>query len=429
MNSRRLFSKDFTLVVAGQIISLFGNAILRFALPLYLLRETGSATLFGIVTACSFLPMIVLSFLGGVLADRVNKRNIMVCLDFLTAAIILSLTFLLGTLPLVPLLIVGLMLLYGIYGIYGTYQPTVQASIPFLVPTDRIVPTGAVINQISALASLAGPIIGGMLFGTFGITPILIISTLCFFASAIMELFITIPFEKRTERDGVFAIIRNDFKESTAYLKHENPAMFKVILMVALFNLVLTAMIIVGTPLLIVDTLGMSDQLLGISQGVLAFGGLCGGIFIALFSKKMSLSSSHLVLAGCCVCVGAMAVPFFLGASAMSCYITITAANFVCMALATVFSVQTLAAVQTTTPPQLVGKVLALMMAISMSAQPVGQAIYGVVFDAYQTRPEMILLVVALLALGISLASRKIFSRFSADGREETRSSAQDLPA
>lgn len=426
MNSQRLFSKDFTLVVAGQIISLFGNAILRFALPLHLLRETGSATLFGIVTACSFLPMIVLSFLGGVLADRVNKRNIMVCLDFLTAAIILSLTFLFGTLPLVPLLIVGLMLLYGIY---GTYQPTVQASIPFLVPTDRIVQAGAVINQISALASLAGPIIGGMLFGVFGIIPILIISTICFFASAVMELFITIPFEKRTGRDGVFAIIRNDFKESTAYLKHENPAMFKVILMVALFNLVLTAMIIVGTPLLIVDTLGMSDQLLGISQGVLAFGGLCGGMFVAMFSKKMSLSSSHLVLAGCCVCVGAMAVPFFLGASAMSCYITITSANFVCMALATVFSVQTLAAVQTTTPPQLVGKVLALMMAISMSAQPVGQAIYGVVFDTYRNRPELILLVVMALALGISLASRKIFSRFSEGVREEPRISTQDLPA
>ena len=48
-----LFTRDFTLVVIGQIISLFGNAILHFALPLYLLRETGSITLFGAVNACS----------------------------------------------------------------------------------------------------------------------------------------------------------------------------------------------------------------------------------------------------------------------------------------------------------------------------------------------------------------------------------------
>ena len=71
----KLFRRDFTLVVIGQIISLFGNAILRFALPLYLLRETGSSTLFGVVTACSFAPMVILSMAGGVLADRVNKRK------------------------------------------------------------------------------------------------------------------------------------------------------------------------------------------------------------------------------------------------------------------------------------------------------------------------------------------------------------------
>lgn len=60
----KLFRRDFTLVVIGQIISLFGNAILRFALPLYLLRETGSSTLFGVVTACSFAPMVILSMVG-----------------------------------------------------------------------------------------------------------------------------------------------------------------------------------------------------------------------------------------------------------------------------------------------------------------------------------------------------------------------------
>ena len=48
MSEQKLFTKDFTLVLIGQIISLFGNAILRFALPLYLLRQTNSSTLYGI---------------------------------------------------------------------------------------------------------------------------------------------------------------------------------------------------------------------------------------------------------------------------------------------------------------------------------------------------------------------------------------------
>ena len=54
-----LFGRDFTLVVIGQIISLFGNAVLRFALPLYLLRETGSPALFGAVGAAALVYLIL----------------------------------------------------------------------------------------------------------------------------------------------------------------------------------------------------------------------------------------------------------------------------------------------------------------------------------------------------------------------------------
>ena len=76
--NQKLFSKDFILVVVGQIISLFGNATIRFALPLYLLNLTGSSALYGTVTACAFIPAILLSPVGGIVADRINKRNIMV---------------------------------------------------------------------------------------------------------------------------------------------------------------------------------------------------------------------------------------------------------------------------------------------------------------------------------------------------------------
>lgn len=72
--------------------------------------------------------MIVLSLLGGVLADSVNKRNIMVGLDFLTAVIMMGFYFIMGIAPIIPLFIVTPMLLYGIS---GTYQPAVQASIQY----------------------------------------------------------------------------------------------------------------------------------------------------------------------------------------------------------------------------------------------------------------------------------------------------------
>ena len=68
------FSRDFILVIIGQIISLSGNAIIRFALPLYLLNQTGSSALYGAVTACAFLPAILLSPVGGIVADRISKK-------------------------------------------------------------------------------------------------------------------------------------------------------------------------------------------------------------------------------------------------------------------------------------------------------------------------------------------------------------------
>ena len=149
----KLFHKDFLLVVIGQIISLLGNGVLRFALPLYLLEQSGSATLYGAATACAFLPMVLLSPVGGMIADRVNKRNIMVALDFTTAALALCFLLLLGRVHMVGLLVVTLMLLFAIQ---GAYQPAVQASIPLLTDDSHLVAANAVVNQVNALSGLLG---------------------------------------------------------------------------------------------------------------------------------------------------------------------------------------------------------------------------------------------------------------------------------
>lgn len=408
MNKHKLYNKDFTLVVIGQIISLFGNAILRFALPLYLLRETGSSALFGIVIAVSFIPVIFLSFLGGILADRINKRNIMVCLDFLTALIVIVLILIIGKVSIVPLLIVVLMLLNGIS---GTYQPAIQASIPFLVPKESVMQASSIVNQVSALAGLLGPILGGLLFGAYGITTILVISTLCFLLSAIMEIFITIPFQKRSDNLGVWNIIKNDVKESFHYIKFDKPLLFNIIMIVSAFNLVLTSMLIVGTPILIIDILGMSDELLGLAQGVLALGGLFGGIFVAIFSKHLKLSNSHLILLFISISIGLMGLPFILQLSNMVSYVVIVIMSFISMALSTIFSIQMMSTIQIETPPELVGKVIALMIAFAMSAQPIGQAIYGVLFDLFNNQVGFIILGASLMSMLIALTSKKVFKQ------------------
>ena len=403
-----LFKRDFILVVIGQIISLFGNAILRFALPLYLLRETGSSALFGMVTACSFAPMVVLSMIGGVLADRVNKRNIMVGLDFCTAVLILIFYLSLGKLPTVPLFIAVLMLLYGIS---GTYQPSVQASIPLLVSSEKLMAGNAVINQVNTLSGLLGPVIGGIMFGMWGIYPILILSIGCFAFSAVMEIFIHIPHEKRVRESSILTVVGNDLKESYQFVKTEKPIFFSVVFLISIFNLILSSVMIVGTPILITQVLKMSDTMYGFTQGALALGGLCGGILTAAIAEKLKLKNSYSLLLVCAASVALMGISLVFHIPAILSYWAITLMSFTAMGASTLFVVQIYTMVQEQTPPQLVGKIMAALISIAMCGQPIGQAIYGVLFDIFESRTWIVLIVAAVAAFLIALYSKKIFSQ------------------
>ena len=374
-----LFRRDFTLVVLGQIVSLFGNAILRFALPLYLLRQTESPALFGAVGAAAFIPAVLCAPIGGVVADRVNKRNIMVVLDFSTAGLILLFTLLLDRAPLVPLMVASLMLLYGIA---GAYQPSVQASIPLLARPEQLTSANAVINMVQTLSALLGPVIGGVLFGTFGLRPILWVGMACFFLSAVMELFIRIPHSPRAAAGGVLSTVRRDLGESWRFIRRERPVFLSVMLVLALFNLVLSAALVVGIPVAVVQTLGMSDSRLGVTQGAMGLGGLFGGVLAALLGPRLRLRRGGAVLLAASLTAAGMGAALLPGVPPSLGWWGVTAMSFAIMVLSTLLVVVLSAAVQGQTPPELLGKVMAFIMAVSNCAAPLGQAVYGALFEA-----------------------------------------------
>ena len=374
-----LFRRDFTLVVLGQIVSLFGNAILRFALPLYLLRQTESPALFGAVGAAAFIPAVLCAPIGGVVADRVNKRNIMAVLDFSTAGLILLFTLLLDRAPLVPLMVASLMLLYGIA---GAYQPSVQASIPLLARPEQLTSANAVINMVQTLSALLGPVIGGVLFGAFGLRPILWVGMACFFLSAVMELFIRIPHSPRAAAGGVLSTVRRDLGESWRFIRRERPVFLSVMLVLALFNLVLSAALVVGIPVAVVQTLGMSDSRLGVTQGAMGLGGLFGGVLAALLGPRLRLRRGGAVLLAASLTAAGMGAALLPGVPPSLGWWGVTAMSFAIMVLSTLLVVVLSAAVQGQTPPELLGKVMAFIMAVSNCAAPLGQAVYGALFEA-----------------------------------------------
>ena len=179
--------------------------------------------------------------------------------------------------------------------------------------------------------------------------PILFISAGCFVFSAVMEIFIHIPFEKSTDGKSVFQAVGSDLSDSFAFIKNEKPIFLSVLGILALFNLVLSAMIVVGLPVIVVQILGMSDTALGITQGAMGLGGLAGGIVAGAAAGKMRLKNGYVILLIC-------------------------------------------------------------SLAVSSCSQPVGQAIYGVLFDAFAEKPYFVMVGAAILSALISLYSKKVFA-------------------
>lgn len=405
-----MWNRNFLMVVVGQIISLFGNAILRFALPLYLLSETGSAALFGLVSACAFIPMIVLSPIGGIFADRVNKRNIMVILDFVTALLVLAVAVLLGNMNLVVLLFGAMFVLYGIQ---GAYHPAVQASIPALLREDDIMKGNAVINLVSSFSSLIGPVIGGSLFAFYGIMPILYVSIVCFLLSAIMEIFISIPYEKKSAQGNIFAIGFGDLKDSLRYMTKEQPIIIKLSLAVAVVNMVLSALVIIGMPVIITQMLDFdsdtANRLYGYAEGIMAMGALCGGMGAGILAGKLKTRKGYLLLLLDALTLVPIGLALLFPLSAKLSYVVIMISCFVMMFLATLFSIQLMAYLQMIVPANLIGKVISCAMCIGMCASPIGQVIYGGLFEGMRDVIYMVFFAATAVVVVLALSLKKSF--------------------
>lgn len=406
--SQKLFNRDFTLVAIGQLISLFGNAILRFALALYVLDATGSAAVFGTVTAIAVIPTILLSPFGGILSDRVNRRNIMAALDFATAALALGLGLLLSEENAVTLITAALLLLSVIQ---ACYTPSVNSSVPLLQAEGNLVKANAVVSQVSMLANLIGPVLGGVLYGFFGAMPIILVSGVCFFLSAVLELFIHIPFQPLDAKTGILQIVKDDLRESIRFMTREQPDILRITLMIAVYSLFVVSTITVGLPYMIRTVLGLSSQLYGAAEGLMAAAGIAGGIASGFLAGRLKTGRLYWLL----VLSGAALVPvgaaFLLGCGPMTCYIVITICIMAMQLLIALFSIFMLSLAQSRTPSHLLGKMTAYIMTLTMCAQPVGQALYGVLFDRFAGSLYLPLIATALIAAAIGLASRGLFAR------------------
>lgn len=140
----------------------------------------------------------------------------------------------------------------------------------------------------------------------------------------------------------------------------------------------------------------------------MAAGSLAGGLTAGLLGPRLTVRRSWLTLLACGVCLIPMGLCLLAGVGAVAAFAVLTAAGFVLMACAALFTVTMLAHIQAQTPATLVGKVVSLLLTVSLCAQPAGQALYGVLLEQLAGGEGWVLLGAACGAMIVAAAARRV---------------------
>ena len=420
MDNTKLFNKNFTIMAIGQFISLFGNSLQRFALSLLILDLTGSAAIFSAILALTFIPQIFIAPFGGAIADRVSKKRIMVCLDTFSGLLLLGFTliFMNQAAPSTTAIAVLMCIMAVISSIY---DPSVRASIPALTVPENMASANSVVSVVSSLTSLLGPIAAGFLYGLYGIELVFMINIVSFLFSAVMELFLYIPHTRQTLTDSVLKTFLGDIKQTFVYLLRKKPIIAKMLLVSCSFNLFLTPIYTVGVPFMEKIIFGVSDQLYGISEGCVGAGMIIGALLTGIMSKKLPFTKLYCyfyALIALVLGMGACALPGILnpqGVSILS-YVLFTCSGFFFAVVLAIINILCMTYMQLEIPMEFMGKSMALITALSTALMPIGQIIFGGLYDVFADKTFIIYVIVALFCAISTLVTYRMIKTALADG-------------
>lgn len=391
----------FYKITVCQIITLFGNAALRFALPLYLLRRTDSAALYGSVTALALVPMLLGTLAGGVLADRCRKQKIMAVLDTVSAIgmAAAAAAAAMPAAPVTPLVLAALCLLYAVEGLY---QPAVQASLPLLLNGAALARGNAVIQLVDTIDELLGPLLGSVLLHTLELRGLLLLCAVCFAVSALWERTLPIPYAPAA---------RSCLRLPPKALFRQSRPLLRLAAVLALLNLAVVPAVTVGVPLLVVRYYAFSDTALAITQSAMSAGGLLGGVLAGAFAKRLSLRRGTAALwciTAVCALLGLAVLPCVPAAAG---YIAVTSLAFCMMAAAALFQILLFTAIQAHAPTGQTGRFMSLITVCACLTQPVGQAEFGLLYGRFAALPSAVLFAAAAASIFINLAASHIFKK------------------
>lgn len=267
----------FLIIWLGQVISMLGSGLTAFALGVWIFQKTGQATPFALTILFSTLPRILLLPLAGSLADRWNRRLVMIFSDVGNALVTLGVFFLL---TFSNLEVWHVYLIATLGSIFSAFQePAYTASITMLVPKKDLARANGMLQMGQALEMVITPLIAGLLFVSIGMTGILTIDVVTFLLAVGTLFLVKIPQPELRDEHKQSGSVISDARFGWDYLK-ARPGLFGLLWYYAMMNFLLNWSGVLTGPMLLSQT---SPRTLGVVQMVVGIGMLAGGILSSVW--------------------------------------------------------------------------------------------------------------------------------------------------
>jgi MFS family permease len=276
----------FTIVMAGQLVSVLASYMSNFAISIWAYEKTGSATVLGILSACFMVPFLLVSPIAGAMVDRYNRKLMMMVSDL--GAVLATGTILIlnatGHLEIWHFGVVSV-----VYGLSGTFQwPAYMAAVTTMVPKEQLGRANGMMMLVDSGPGIFAPILAGILLPIIGLTGILSIDVITFFLAISALLIVFVPQPVKTKEGQ--AVKGNLLKEGLYGFKYifERKSLISLLLVILGLNIAQGLAGSLTTPFILSRTNNNSTILGGVSSAF-AIGGVVGGLVVSAwggFKKK-----------------------------------------------------------------------------------------------------------------------------------------------
>ena len=287
-DSRRTGLAGFSLVWAGQILSVLASGATSFALTIWAYQTYGSATALGVIATSFTVPLLLLSPIAGVLVDRHNRKIMMMLSDLaaVSATVGVLVVHSLGGLELWHLFVAA-----AIMGLGNSFQwPAYSAAITTMIPKAQYHRANGMMSLVESGPAVFAPLLAGALYPILGLTGILVLDIATFAIAIAVLTVVRIPQPDRSAegakaRGGLFSEALFGFR-----FIFRRKALLQLLGFFLALNFIIGLSYPVFAPMILERTGGNSTAL-GLAQSAAAIGGVAGGVLISLwggFKRRMT---------------------------------------------------------------------------------------------------------------------------------------------